>query len=104
MHLTLYLIISELFSDNDVSGSKIYGFQTPVKKNSMILKANQCRMSNAETPKSLKTLPNLKVVLEDILLSSNSKHSEDSNEDVDRKGRLHILLNKNFVINVLVYY
>ncbi|XP_012235205.1 origin recognition complex subunit 2 [Linepithema humile] len=86
----------ELFSDKDVSGSKLYGFQTPVKKNSMILKANQCRMSNTETPKSLKTLPNLKVVLEDILLSPKSKNLEADNKDIDRKvSRKRCLPNVN---------
>lgn len=93
-YLILYLIILELFSDKDVSGSKLYGFQTPVKKNSMILKANQCRMSNTETPKSLKTLPNLKVVLEDIMLSPENKNLKDNKEDVDRKGIIYFIEQK----------
>lgn len=55
-----------MFSDKDVSGSKLYGFQTP-KKSNMINKANQCRVSpKSESPKSFKTLSTLRVVLEDI--------------------------------------
>ncbi|KYQ49923.1 Origin recognition complex subunit 2 [Trachymyrmex zeteki] len=61
----------ELFSEKDVSGRKLYGFQTPTKRNSMMIKANQCR--TPETPKSFKTLPILKVVLDDVLANSNNQ-------------------------------
>ncbi|KAL6423821.1 hypothetical protein ACFW04_010343 [Cataglyphis niger] len=61
----------ELFSEKDISGRKLYTFQTPTKKNSMMLKANQCR--TPETPKSFKTLPTLKIVLE-RLVETNSKN------------------------------
>ncbi|KAL6264099.1 hypothetical protein P5V15_004177 [Pogonomyrmex californicus] len=61
----------ELFSEKDVSGKKLYGFQTPTKRNSMALKASQCQ--TPETPKSLKTLPLLKVVLEKITLNPESQ-------------------------------
>ncbi|XP_011647254.1 origin recognition complex subunit 2 isoform X2 [Pogonomyrmex barbatus] len=61
----------ELFSEKDVSGKKLYGFQTPTKRNSMALKASQCQ--TPETPKSLKTLPLLKIVLEKITLNPESQ-------------------------------
>ncbi|XP_071580138.1 origin recognition complex subunit 2 [Temnothorax nylanderi] len=70
----------ELFSEKDVCGRKLYGFQTPTKRNSMILKANQCR--TPETPKSFKTLPVLKIVLEKI---TSSPESQANSEDVDTK-------------------
>lgn len=37
----------------------------------MMIKANQCR--TPETPKSFKTLPILKVVLDDVLANSNNQ-------------------------------
>ncbi|KYM96112.1 Origin recognition complex subunit 2 [Cyphomyrmex costatus] len=61
----------ELFSEKDVSGKKLYGFQTPTKRNSMMIKANQCR--TPETPKSFKTLPVLKVVLDKILINPENQ-------------------------------
>ncbi|XP_032663128.1 origin recognition complex subunit 2 [Odontomachus brunneus] len=61
----------ELFSEKDVSGRKLYGFQTPVKKNSMMLKANQCRTPT--TPVHLKTMSELKVVLDKIVIDKKTK-------------------------------
>ncbi|XP_014469777.1 PREDICTED: origin recognition complex subunit 2 [Dinoponera quadriceps] len=63
----------ELFSEKDVNGRKLYGFQTPVKKNSMILKANQ--YSTPTTPTHLKTMSDLRVVLDDIVIDSKTKKS-----------------------------
>lgn len=54
-----------------MSGRKLYGFQTPVKKNSMILKANQCRTPT--TPVHLKTMSELKVVLDKIVINTKTK-------------------------------
>lgn len=51
----------------------------------MILKANQCRTS--ETPKSFKTLPTLKIVLEKISVTSlKNKNLESDTEDIKMKG------------------
>ncbi|KAG5331482.1 ORC2 protein, partial [Acromyrmex heyeri] len=61
----------ELFSEKDVSGRKLYGFQTPTKRNSMMIKANQCR--TPETPKSFKTLPILKVILDKVIINSDNQ-------------------------------
>ncbi|XP_018371240.1 PREDICTED: origin recognition complex subunit 2 [Trachymyrmex cornetzi] len=61
----------ELFSEKDVSGRKLYGFQTPTKRNSMMIKANQCR--TPETPKSFKTLPILKIVLNKIITNPDDE-------------------------------
>ncbi|KAL0110283.1 hypothetical protein PUN28_013732 [Cardiocondyla obscurior] len=72
----------ELFSDKDVCGRKLYGFQTPTKRNSMMLKANQCR--TPETPKCFKTLPVLKIVVEKIMTSPENK----KNVKVSRKQYL----------------
>lgn len=90
--LYVYLILSfnvlELFSEKDVSGRKLYGFQTPTKKNSMMIKANQCR--TPETPKSFKTLPVLKIVLEKIVSSPENQ----ANKDADTKGTAYPILKK----------
>ncbi|XP_012058884.1 PREDICTED: origin recognition complex subunit 2 [Atta cephalotes] len=61
----------ELFSEKDVSGRKLYGFQTPTKRNSMMIKANQCR--TPETPKSFKTLPILKVILDKVIINPDNQ-------------------------------
>lgn len=42
----------------------------------MMIKANQCR--TPETPKSFKTLPVLKIVLEKILASENQASNKDA--------------------------
>ncbi|XP_011694511.1 PREDICTED: origin recognition complex subunit 2 [Wasmannia auropunctata] len=77
----------ELFSDKDVSGRKLYGFQTPTKRNSMMIKANQCR--TPETPKSFKTLPVLRIVLEKIVSQTeNQASNKDANIKVSRKRYL----------------
>ncbi|GAB1869212.1 Origin recognition complex subunit 2 [Camponotus japonicus] len=74
----------ELFSEKDISGRKLYTFQTPTKKNSMMLKANQCRTS--KTPKSIKTLPTLKIVLEKISVASlENKNLKSGTEDIKMK-------------------
>ncbi|KAK0173106.1 hypothetical protein PV328_006349 [Microctonus aethiopoides] len=58
---------SELFHDEDISGNRIYGFQTPSKKNAMVQKALSSRTPNTSkiisTPKSIKPL---RIVLEKI--------------------------------------
>ncbi|XP_018351824.1 PREDICTED: origin recognition complex subunit 2 isoform X2 [Trachymyrmex septentrionalis] len=61
----------ELFSEKDVNGRKLYGFQTPTKRNSMMIKANQCR--TPETPKSFKTLPVLKIILDKIVINPDNQ-------------------------------
>ncbi|EFN72327.1 Origin recognition complex subunit 2 [Camponotus floridanus] len=74
----------ELFSEKDISGRKLYTFQTPTKKNSMMLKANQCRTS--KTPKNTKTLPTLKIVLEKISVASlKNKNLESGTENIKMK-------------------
>lgn len=82
-YLLCYIVFNvlELFSEKDVSGRKLYGFQTPTKRNSMMVKANQCR--TPETPKSLKTLPVLRIVLEKIVSSSENLATK---KDTDNKG------------------
>ncbi|XP_066598711.1 origin recognition complex subunit 2-like isoform X2 [Prorops nasuta] len=52
---------SELFTAKDVSGNKIYSFQTP-RQNRMIEKANSCFIPMIE--KTPEKLPRLKIVLE----------------------------------------
>lgn len=75
----------ELFSEKDVSGRKLYTFQTPTKKNSMMLKANQCR--TPETPKSFKTLPTLKIVLERVVeTNSKNNHLKSDPENIKIKS------------------
>lgn len=78
--------ILELFSDTDISGRKLYGFQTPVKKNSMMIKANQCR--TPETPKCLRTLPTLKIVLDNIIRNEENEkfHDPDMHKNIDAKS------------------
>jgi len=76
-----------------VSGRKLYGFQTPMKKNSMMLKANQCR--SLETPKSFKTLPVLKIVLENIKINPKEKGSVI--KDVSKKGIEYIYYKKKYI-------
>lgn len=73
----------ELFSEKDVCGRKLYGFQTPTKRNSMMLKASQC--CTPETLKSFKTLPVLKVVLEKIE-NSPENQSKLSSKDANIKS------------------
>ncbi|EFN85898.1 origin recognition complex subunit 2 [Harpegnathos saltator] len=76
----------ELFSENDVSGRKLYGFQTPIKKNSMILKANQCRIPS--TPVHLKTMSDLRIVLDKIVIDPKTTKSiklKDVDIKVNRK-------------------
>lgn len=87
-YLILWFNVLELFSEKDVSGRKLYGFQTPTKRNSMMIKANQCR--TPETPKSFKTLPVLKIVLEKIVSSPENQ----VNKDVDTKGTAYPILKK----------
>lgn len=87
-YLILWFNVLELFSEKDVSGRKLYGFQTPTKRNSMMIKANQCR--TPETPKSFKTLPVLKIVLEKIVSSSENQ----ANKDADTKGTAYPVLKK----------
>jgi len=87
--------VLELFSEKDVSGKKLYGFQTPTKRNSMMIKANQCR--TPETPKSFRTLPVLKIVLDKIVTNSENQMS---NKDADNKGiAYHLISQRNFAIN-----
>lgn len=76
----------ELFSDEDVSGRKLYTFQTPTKRNSMMLKANQCR--TPETPKSFKTLPTLKIVLNKIIENPNNNNLTPKGVPKDIKIRI----------------
>jgi len=95
----------ELFSENDVSGRKLYGFQTSAKRNSMMLKANQCRsletpksfktlpvLKSLETPKSFKTLPVLKIVLENIKINPKEKGSvtNDSKKGIEYSQNMYI--------------
>ncbi|XP_011335108.1 origin recognition complex subunit 2 isoform X2 [Ooceraea biroi] len=91
---------SSLFSKKDVSGRKLYGFHTPTKRDSMILKANECRSSSTNfhecvTPRSLKTLPVLKVVLENIKISPEEKESflKGASKKVTAVGRKQYLPN-----------
>lgn len=85
MYPLKYPFFLELFSEKDISGRKLYTFQTPTKKNSMMLKANQCR--TPETPKSFKTLPTLKIVLEKISVTSlKDKNLESDTEDIKMKS------------------
>jgi len=58
----------------------------------MMLKANQCR--TPETPKSLKTLPVLKIVLEKIVGSP-----ESCKDSKDAKGIAYLTLQRAFVVN-----
>ncbi|XP_011882352.1 PREDICTED: origin recognition complex subunit 2 [Vollenhovia emeryi] len=73
----------ELFSEKDVCGRKLYGFQTPTKRNSMMLKANQCR--TPETPKSLKAFPVLKIVLDKIVKIKPESQASSKDTKVSRK-------------------
>ncbi|XP_072742850.1 origin recognition complex subunit 2 [Anoplolepis gracilipes] len=74
----------ELFSEKDISGRKLYTFQTPTKRNSMMLKASQCR--TPETPKSFKTLPTLRIVLDRIVTTSpRTRNSESDSENIKIK-------------------
>lgn len=49
-----------------------------------MLKANQCR--TPETPKSFKTLPVLKIVLDKLVLNPQSQGCQMVNKDADTKG------------------
>ncbi|XP_012534379.2 origin recognition complex subunit 2 [Monomorium pharaonis] len=73
----------ELFSNKDVSGRKLYGFQTPTKRNNMMIKANQCR--TPETPKSFKTLPVLKIVLDKIMMRDFQENQVLNNDDIETR-------------------
>lgn len=66
-----------------MSGRQLYGFQTPMKKNNMMLKANQC--CTPTTPVHLKTMSDLKVVLEKIIIDPKSKKLINY-KDIDAKG------------------
>lgn len=57
----------------------------------MMLKANQCR--TPETPKSFKTLPVLKIVLEKIV-----KSPESCEDNKDAKGTVYLIL-RDFAVN-----
>lgn len=51
-----------------------------------MLKANQCRTS--KTPKSIKTLPTLKIVLEKISVASlENKNLKSGTEDIKMKSK-----------------
>lgn len=50
----------------------------------MMLKANQCR--TPETPKSFRTLPTLKIVLNKILSSPENNNLKSDTEDVKMKS------------------
>ncbi|XP_043265638.1 origin recognition complex subunit 2 [Colletes gigas] len=68
----------ELFSDNDVSGEKLYGFQTPsAKKNAMTRKASLCH-----TPVSIKKTE--KLVLSVVLDKIQTK--PDGSLKIDNKN------------------
>jgi len=59
-----------------------------------MIKANQCR--TPETPKSFKTLPVLKIVLDKIVTNSKSQMSKNA----DNKGiAYHLISQRNFAIN-----
>ncbi|XP_020292113.1 origin recognition complex subunit 2 [Pseudomyrmex gracilis] len=88
----------ELFSDKDVSGSKLYGFQTP-KKSNMINKANQCRVSpKSDTPKSLKTLSPLRVVLEDITKKNIKSSRRQYLPNIDSSGDESVSEDSEYVL------
>ncbi|XP_015604152.1 origin recognition complex subunit 2 [Cephus cinctus] len=53
---------SELFTDEDVSGTRMYQFQTPSKKDAMVQKAISCR--NNITPSTPKFKPKLQIIIE----------------------------------------
>lgn len=76
----LYWYVLELFSEKDVSGRKLYGFQTPTKRNSMMIKANQCR--TPETPKSFKTLPILKVILDKVIINPDNQTTKKDTKGI----------------------
>ncbi|XP_057330504.1 origin recognition complex subunit 2 [Microplitis mediator] len=64
-----------LFDDEDISGNKIYGFQTPVKKNAMTQKALQSR--TPRTPSSSgKNLMSVRVLAEKIDQLSPTRKSK----------------------------
>ena len=65
----------ELFSNDDVSGKALYGFQTPSKKNAMIQKASLC--CTPLTSRKKKSLDDLKVVLERMSLSQEELSKTD---------------------------
>lgn len=67
---------SVLFDDEDISGNKIYGFQTPVKKNAMTQKALQSR--TPRTPSSGKNLMSVRVLAEKIDQLSPTRKSKSS--------------------------
>ncbi|XP_012283961.1 origin recognition complex subunit 2 isoform X2 [Orussus abietinus] len=52
----------ELFTDNDISGQQLYGFQTPSKKGAMVQKANLCRTPT--TPQVITQFAKLRVIVE----------------------------------------
>ncbi|KAG7190071.1 hypothetical protein KM043_006209 [Ampulex compressa] len=61
---------TELFSNMDVSGKRLYGFYTPLKKNAMTDKANSCRTSvDLKTPTGL-SVP--KIVITRVEMSNNA--------------------------------
>ncbi|XP_011303033.1 origin recognition complex subunit 2 [Fopius arisanus] len=66
----------ELFDDEDVSGNKMYGFQTPSRKNGMAQKALQSRTpARSETPRSRAARVLLHKIDDDIVTKSPAAKS-----------------------------
>lgn len=88
----LYL---ELFSDDDVSGKTLYGFQTPSKKNAMAQKANLC--CTPLSSRKEKSHKDLKVVIERISLSQGELSKTDGKNFPARGIMIPLLLLKRFI-------
>ena len=85
----------ELFSNDDVSGKTLYGFQTPSKKNAMTQKASLC--CTPLSSRKQKSVNNLKLVLERISLSQ-----EDLSKTDDKNSRARVPVTpKRFVSRLI---